>query len=117
LKGDNFRKEKNSEITVKFFFKFQNKTRQNETFSAVGNKKSKNLKMGAYLSKEWSEVVTSASPGSPTETTNSGGDENGSDISNSSENGENLPARVGAGFVARRRILDADPRSISGVYQ
>jgi hypothetical protein len=73
--------------------------------------------MGAYLSKEWSEVVTSASPGSPTETTNSGGDENDSDISNSSENGENLPARVGAGFVARRRILDADPRSISGVYQ
>lgn len=52
-------------------------------------------KMGGFISKEWSEVMTSASPGSP------------------EEKKEEKFYDMAEGAVARRRILNADPRSIT----
>jgi len=50
--------------------------------------------MGGYLSREWSEVMTSASPGSP-----------------SDGKQETVPIEASAASIARRRIVD--PRSLS----
>ena len=51
--------------------------------------------MGGYLSREWSEVVTGTSPGSPNDPP------------------AERAAAIDSGEVARRRILRVDPRSIS----
>lgn len=56
--------------------------------------------MGGFASKEWSEVFSNASPGSPV---------NLDETPDALADGETIPA----GFVARRRVLPVDPRSIS----
>lgn len=62
---------------------------------SVETNRTKSLKMGGYMSKEWSEVVTGSSPGSP----------NDPQVERVTENID--------GEIARRRILRVDPRSIS----
>ena len=53
------------------------------------------------MSKEWKEVVTGSSPGSPEDAERSGGQHDGASRG------------AAAAMLARRRILNADPRSIS----